>query len=491
MDKRYMVPDITHLWSLEQRLLGWQETEIACIRADQHLGNISPEIADAMVQVLEANPIDISVYEANDKELRHDLNAFLQERERFLPKEYHKYFHREMTSYDTQEPAMARRLQASAALVAAGLERLDQVLLAQAEKYRYSPMVGRTHGQWAELQTFGFRCLRYRAVLKLCQAQLEFAQSFLDYSKISGAIANYTGRTMEEEWVALDLLNLRPFYGASQIMPRIIYLPLIGAMRAAGELLGQIALDVRLNARSGCPIMQEFFSPKQMGSSAMPHKRNPIQTEGAAGILTLLFGYLGSLEDVIQTWEERAIEQSSTERVAWPDAFHALIYCLGRIASVLEKEYVYTDNMLLEIKNMGGCYATSRVKTLLKNLGVAYGLAGEEAYRIVQLAAFNVIPVPDPYLPPAQSLEEAEERLQALMAEPREGQPLHLRDVLMQGALQPSAFLETSAEDLERWNAILKKMFSFPAPQEALREAFLLKSHLKGEEGVFKALLAS
>ena len=171
----------------------------------------------------------------------------------------------------------------------------------------------------------------------------------LDYSKLSGAIGNYGSINPEVEIKALELLELQPYYGATQIMPRELYAPLAQALAQIVSTLNKIAMAIRLGARSGNPIYHEPFKKTQMGSSAMPHKKNTIRTEQIEGMERMAHNYLQMIMENIKTWEERAIEQSCVERVAWPDLFHVTIHSLRSMNFVLSGLQVYPDNMLREI----------------------------------------------------------------------------------------------------------------------------------------------
>jgi len=258
--------------------------------------------------------------------------------------------------------------------------------------------------------------------------------------------------------------------------------------------LDKIATAIRLGARSGRPIFQEPFGKKQKGSSAMPHKKNTISTEQIEGMGRMAKGFLNMIMDNIKTWEERTIEQSCVERVAWPDLFHVVIHSLKTMARVLKGLVVYPDNMLQEIVDSRGCYASSEAKEVLRKLGVQYGLTSEDAYRIIQLAAFNVfepseeIKIVRANLP--KSLEEVDVLLPTFQQLPRP-EPISIRDIIAKGNLKVSSELEATEEDVKRWNDILKQMFSNPDNLEKWNQIFLPSYLLRNEAKLYQEIIGS
>jgi adenylosuccinate lyase len=309
MIERYADEDISRIWSDENKLKLWQKTELAVIEAMVVLGKIPQEIYEKISEILLSHPIDIDWWKEKETKIKHDLNAFVEERLRFLPPELQKYFHKKLTSYDIEEPAFATMIKESLAVLEKYYQELDATLVEMAKKYRFTIMLGRTHGQGAELQTFGKRILTWLRDLRLDFEVLKKVAENLKYSKISGAIGNYGSIDPEIEKRALEILGFEPYYGATQIMPREIYAPIAYALCQIVLTLDKIALAIRLGARSGRPIYQEPFGKKQKGSSAMPHKRNTIFTEQIEGMARMAKKFSEMIQDNIVTWEERAIEQ--------------------------------------------------------------------------------------------------------------------------------------------------------------------------------------
>ncbi len=492
MIPRYEQKEISEIWSDDNKTLSWQKTELAVIKARAALGEFSIRTYIKIRQILLRNPIDLVWWKNREKETRHDLDAFIEERKRFLPPDLERLLHEVMTSYDTEEPVFVFMLEQSLRVVFRCLYEFSEALKEKAIEYRYTIMMGRTHGQEAELQTFGKRCLTWFRALLVDTDNSQKARKSLKYSKLSGAIGNYGGLSPELEKKALRILGLKPFYGATQIMPRELYAPLAEALYQVVATLDKIALDIRLGARSGRPIYQEPFGKAQKGSSKMPHKKNTISTEQMEGMERMAKGFMSMILGNIKTWEERAIEQSSVERVAWPDLFHVAVYSLRAMTRIIKGLAVYPDNMLMEVIESRGCYAAGEAKKFLAQEGAKLGITSGEAYRIVQLAAFNVFdPGPEAKRlrenPPA-SLEQADmalsefRKLQSLA-------PVSIEQIISEGNLRVSAQLEATEEDVEKWNNFLKDLLSLPSASEEFSQLFSVQYLLREEDRLYKEIL--
>ncbi len=490
MIERYENQEIKRIWSNENKLALWQETELAVVQARADLGRLAPKIADE-ISALRSFPIDIAWWLEEEKRLKHDLNAFVAERRKNLSPELAHHFHKDMTSYDTEESAFVSMLGDSCDAVFESGNKIQDVLREMAVRYRHTPMLGRTHGQEAELQSFGKRCLTWLQGFEVSVEALDKSASVLRYSKLSGAVGNYTGMDPELEKTALALLGLEPFYGATQIMPRELYAPLAASLYQLVLSLDKIALDIRLGARSGRPIYQEPFGKKQTGSSIMPHKKNPISTENTEGMGRLAGGDCWAIFQNIRTWEERSIEQSSVERVAWPDLFHETMRALETMERVLSGLRVYPDTMLLEVAESCGCYASGPAKNFLAERGVAFGLTADDAYRIVQLAAFNTF-APNDWQKeirksPPDSLKKADYELQCF--HPRKLLQ-SIQKIIPCGELKAlPEELAASDQEVGRWNELLQKMFVDQTVCEGWQQLFCSSYLLRNEAHLFKQIL--
>lgn len=443
-------------------------------------------------RIWRSTPIDIAWWKVRDKEIHHDLNAFIDERLQYLPTELHEYVHKKITSFDTQEAAFAKMLLMCLDMVHAQYGELQTVIVCLARKYRYTLMNARTHGQEAELQTFGARCLTWLRDLKVAYGTLCDAIQNLKYSKISGAIGKYGSIDPELEKTALQVLGFEPFYGATQIMPRIIYVPVAEALCGIVQVIDKIANDIRLNARSGRPLMREPFKKKQKGSSAMPHKRNPIRLEQLEGMARMAKGYTVMVMDNVKTWEERAIEQSCVERVAWPDLFHVSIYSLTALRNILDDLRVYPDNMLREVYESRGVYASSEAKEFLKEHLVPRGLTYEDAYRIVQLASFNVFEPEPQWKELRESIPQSYQEASGSLVQMRYMAPEEIgtiREIIIAGALWLSDELDVTAEQVSAYNTHLQQLFNVPEVVGTWNALFDPSFLLQNEAKLYKEII--
>lgn len=489
MIKRYEQTEIAEIWSDENKLKFWQEVELAVIWARATLGEFPREIYQEIEKILKTNPIDLDWWKKREAEIKHDLNAFVDERLRFLPPLLQIYLHKKITSYDTEEPAMSLMLLKSVEIVETSFFETEDVLEKMAGKYRYTVMNGRTHGQEAVLQSFGKRCLTWLGDLRLDLDNLKTAVQKIKHSKISGAIGNYGSLNPEMERLALQKLGLRPYYGATQIMPREIHAPLAQSLSMIVQTLNKIAMSIRLGARSGRPIFQEPFGKKQKGSSAMPHKKNTISTEQIEGMARMAKNLSNALMENIPTWEERSIEQSCVERMAWPDLFHVVIHSLKTMKRVLSGLRVYPDNMLLEIIDSRGCYASDEAKEVLKKMD----FSAENAYRIIQLAAFNAFEPDQEFIAlrenPPSSLEEADFLLNKFKQKP-ELVKRSIQEIIAKGELKISEHLEATTQDVNDWNICLKEIFKDSANLRYWDSIFQPSFLLKNESILFEKILS-
>lgn len=495
MITRYENEKIAKFWTDETSLLLWQETELAAIKARVLLGEIGEHVYAEIESVLKKTPIDLEYWRMKDKEIHHDLNAFIDERVRHLDQRLQEHFHKKLTSFDTIESAFATKLQMSLGVIH---QLYDEVVLAVvklARKHRYTIMNARTHGQEAELQTFGARCLTWLQQLRIAGDFLCRETLCLKVSKLSGAIGKFGSIDPRLEEEALQILGYEPFRGTTQIMPRILYLPLAQGLTGIVQVLNNIALDIRLSARSGRPLMREPFKKKQKGSSAMPHKKNPIRCEQLEGMDRMARGYLSMIEENVRTWEERAIEQSSVERVGWPDLFHVVARSLSEMAYVLKDLKVYPENMLLEVYESRGVYASSEVKEFLKERIAEFGFGYEDAYRIVQLACFNVfndlsgdICLTDQI----KSFAEAKQALKSfkiLQENVMTTKVVSIEEFIPMAHLVVSEDLDIKEEQVQRYNDCLKQVFAAEGINKEWQEIFEPEFLLHHQDVLYKDIL--
>jgi len=457
------------------------------------LDKISKKDGYNIIDILHKNPIDLDFWKRQDQRIHHDLNAFIDERARFLPTELHQHFHRDITSYDTEEPAFARMLWEGLEILRPLSSATEDILIDLAKRYRYTLMLARTHGQWAELQSFGARILTWLIEYRLAkQALYDVSGKNLEYSKLSGAIGKYGGLDPAIEEGALKILGFVPLYGATQIMPRILYAPIAQAISNLITIIDRIGNDIRLSARSGHPLMQEPFGKKQKGSSAMPHKKNTIRTEQLEGLARVANGYAAMITDNIRTWEERTIEQSSAERIAWADIFHTAAQALKVINEVLSGLRVYQDNMLWEIQESRGTYASASVKEFLKTKLAGSELTYEDIYRIVQLSCFNIFQLDAETLAVRDripsSLPEAMENLK-LVSPGADHRLVSLEEFVPASNLRVSEELDINPEQVAAYNQALQQLFADEAVTAEWHQLFQPEFLMKYEYLLYEKIL--
>lgn len=492
MHERYTNPTIAKLFSDETKLNLWQKLELAVLQAKTDLHLIPFDVFREIEKILITQPIDIEWWKERDAEIGHDLNAFLDERLRFLPAELQENFHKKLTSYDTEESPFVQTLVDGLAEVEANFMLLQIALSNLAREHRYTLMMARTHGQWAELQSFGKRVLTWHKNVSLAYQNVIEAAQVLYLSKLAGAIGNYGSISPEVEKRTMEILGLKPFYGTTQIMPRVLYAPIAQSLCNLVLEINKIALDIRLGARSGLPILQEPFGKKQKGSSAMPHKKNTISTEQIEGQARMVKGYMLMITENIVTWEERAIEQSCVERVAWPDIFHSTLHVLKVMKKILPGLMVYSDNMLQEILDSRGTYASSEAKEFLKEKLCPLGMKHEDVYRLVQLACFNIFEADSRRTAirkrKIKSFTEAEDSLEELSGLAPSCRQ-NLQTIISTGSLRYSEELEGDMFKVDIFNEKLQQIFSNQEIREEWAEIFKPSNLLKNEGILYKEIL--
>lgn len=483
MIPRYTHPGIAAIWTDEAKLRRWDKVELAVTHARSMKGALTAEQYGEIFDRIAQSSVDVAAWHEREKVTGHDLAAYVELRWESLPTELRRHFHDGMTSYDTEDPAFVLGLQESSNFVNDALVALIEELLGLAKHYRYLPMLERTHGQWAKLASLGSRFLMWRAELVEAHHALVEAQGACLRSRISGAIGTYGGRlTPVIERLALQQLGLAPFYGAGQIAPRTLYARIAQALELAAMVLGKIAIDFQLGARSGRPLWQEPFGRGQKGSSAMPHKKNPIAMEQTEGLAELARGYVAAIVDTAKTKERRDIAQSCVERTAWPDLFHTLMRMLGNIQRVLTGMAVYPDNMYREIDESRGTYASEDAKTFLAEKLAERGFGADVTYRIVQLACWNALPPPRVASP--ENLPGNLDEAAGVFWGSRQ-RAYGIDTYLLGGNLEPVAELGIEEELVTEYNRVLRSLFNHIRTRRSFEKLFTIPYQLQGEAALF------
>jgi len=379
MIARYTRPEMARLWSDEARFARWLEVEVAATRAQEAEGLVPAGTAQAIAAHAR---FDTSRIDALEATLHHDVIAFLTDVGASLGEEK-RFLHQGMTSSDLVDTALALALVEAGRVLLAGVDRLEAALLALAQRHRATIMVGRTHGVHAEPMTFGLKVLSWATAIRRSRRGLEAALAECAVGKLSGAVGQAAHLPLAVEERCLEALGLVPEPVATQVVARDRHARLVSALALLAANQERIATEIRHLQRTEVRELEEPFGKGQKGSSAMPHKRNPVVCERIAGLARLFRGYeVAALEDVA-LWHERDITHSSVERVILPDAFTLADYMTERLAWVLEGLVVDAARMRHNLELTGGLVYSQRVLLALTGAG----MNREEAYAIVQDAA--------------------------------------------------------------------------------------------------------
>jgi adenylosuccinate lyase len=381
MIPRYTRAAMGAIWSEENRFAQWLAVEKAAAEAQAELGIIPQAAARAIGERAACEPARIAALEA---ELKHDLVAFTTNVAEHVGAEA-RYLHYGLTSNDVIDTAQALQLQQAAALLREGMERLGQVLRRRAREFAHTPQVGRTHGVHAEPIAFGLKFASWFAENRRNQRRVEAAAEDLRVGKISGAVGTFAHLGPEVEARICARLGLTPAPISTQVLQRDRHAAFLCALAVAGASLEKIAVEVRHLQRTEVREVEEFFSAGQKGSSAMPHKRNPVVSEQISGLARLLRGHAQAGLENVALWHERDISHSSVERVVLPDSCILLDYMLDKLTGLLDTLLVYPEQMQRNLELTRGLVFSGQ---LLLDL-VEAGIAREQAYRWVQRNAME------------------------------------------------------------------------------------------------------
>lgn len=377
MIPRYSTPEMDSIWSPEEKFRNWAKVEIAVLQAKYKLSYIHTPIPENLIDTLDINPEEIDRIEAEIT--GHDVKAFLEHTEPQLPEELQPHWHNGMTSYDPQDTGLSLTLAKSTGQL---LDRLSGLMIAVKEKaheHKHTAMIGRTHGVHAEPITFGVKLANYYEELQRHQTMLLGIRELVSVGKISGAVGMYTLDPKIEQ-IACKILELKPII-STQIIARDILARYMTSIAVIGGTIEKICVNIRNLQRTEIREVQEYFRPNQTGSSAMPHKRNPISSENLSGQTSLLRGYAFAALEKISTWDERDLSNSGPERIYVPDASTLFDYMLKRATGIIRKLIVYPHRMAENLKITQGLIFSQDVQSLLAQKG---NIPRETAYKLVR-----------------------------------------------------------------------------------------------------------
>jgi adenylosuccinate lyase len=386
MVPRYSRPEMTAIWTPENRFRIWFEIEAHATDALAELGVVPKEAAQALWAWWNTNPaIDVAAIDAIEAVTKHDVIAFLTwvadnvgDQARFM--------HQGMTSSDVLDTALAVQLAQATDILLADLDRLLDVLKRRAIEHKMTPTIGRSHGIHAEPVTFGLKLAQAYAEFDRCKTRLIAARADIATCAISGAVGTFANIDPSvESHVAAKLgLSVEPV--STQVIPRDRHAMYFATLGVIASSIERLATEVRHLQRTEVLEAEEYFSPGQKGSSAMPHKRNPVLTENLTGLARMVRGYVTPALENVALWHERDISHSSVERYIGPDATITLDFALARLTGVIDKLLVYPERMEKNLNKMGGLVHSQRVLLALTQAGVSR----EDSYRLVQRNAMKV-----------------------------------------------------------------------------------------------------
>ena len=384
MISRYTHPDMAAIWSDQTRYAIWLDIERFALEGFVKAGEAPQEALDAYIAKAAFNVDRINELEA---QVKHDVIAFLTNvAEHVGP--LSRYVHKGMTSSDVVDTCLAVQMRRAGKLLLEQLRNAMQVVKTRALEFKDTPCIGRSHGIHAEPTTFGVKLAGWYAELKRQQTRLERAIETISVGKLSGAVGMYGGITPAIEELVMGKLDLTPETVATQVVARDRHAEFMGCLAQVGSSIERFSVEIRHLQRTEVREVMEGFSPGQKGSSAMPHKRNPILTENLCGIARLLRSYAQACFENVALWHERDISHSSVERVAVPDACIALDFMLRRFGSVVSNLVVSAEKMRDNLEMTRGTVFSGHLLLAL----VDKGMTREEAYAVVQkhaLAAFD------------------------------------------------------------------------------------------------------
>ncbi|WP_376095067.1 adenylosuccinate lyase [Roseomonas sp. CCTCC AB2023176] len=393
MVPRYTRPEMAAIWSPEARFRIWFEAEALAAEAMARLGTIPAESARVIREagarkVAAISQADLDRIDAIERETRHDVIAFLTWLGEPGPDgtgmgEHARFMHQGLTSSDVLDTTLNLQLVRAADLLIADLDALLAALRRRAEEHAMTPTIGRSHGIHAEPTTFGIKLAGHWAEFARGRQRLVAARDEVATGAISGAVGTFAAVDPRVEAHVCAELGLRPEPVSTQVIPRDRHAAYFCALAVVASGVERLAVEVRHLQRSEVREAEEYFHPGQKGSSAMPHKRNPVLSENLTGLARLVRGYATPALENVALWHERDISHSSVERVIGPDATIALDFALARAAGMMERLTIYPDRMRANLESLGGVVHSQKVLLALTQAG----MSREDAYRTVQRGA--------------------------------------------------------------------------------------------------------
>lgn len=385
MIPRYSRPEMVSIWSAETKYRIWFEIEAYACMALAKLGVIPEEAAKTIWERGNKAKFDVSEIEKIEAVTKHDVIAFLTHLAQFIGPDS-RFVHQGMTSSDVLDTTLNVQLMRASDILIKDMDGLLAALKKRAFEYKDTVMIGRSHGIHAEPTTFGLKLAFAYAEFSRCRARLVAAKDEISTCAISGAVGTFANIDPRVEAYVAKKLGMRPEPISTQIIPRDRHAMFFATLGVVASSIERLSIEIRHLQRTEVLEAEEYFSPGQKGSSAMPHKRNPVLTENLTGLSRMIRSFAVPAMEDIALWHERDISHSSVERFIGPDATITLDFALARLTSVIDKLLVYPENMLKNLNKFHGLVNSQRVLLALTQKGVSR----EDAYRIVQRNAMQV-----------------------------------------------------------------------------------------------------
>jgi len=386
MVPRYARPAMVAIWEPEARFRIWFEIEAHATQKLGELGVVPPSGAKALWDWWATNPaIDVAAIDAIEAVTKHDVIAFLDWVAQQVGPEA-RFMHQGMTSSDVLDTTLAVQLVRASDILLADLDALLDAIKRRAFEHKYTPTIGRSHGIHAEPTTFGKKLAEAYAEFSRCKARLLAARAEVATCAISGAVGTFANIDPSVEEYVAEQLGLAPEPVSTQVIPRDRHAMFFATLGVIASSIERLAVEIRHLQRTEVLEAEEYFSPGQKGSSAMPHKRNPVLTENLTGLARMVRSAVTPALENVALWHERDISHSSVERFIGPDATITLDFALARLTAVVDKLVVYPERMQKNLDKMGGLVHSQRVLLALTQAG----LERDAAYRLVQRNAMKV-----------------------------------------------------------------------------------------------------
>lgn len=387
MIERYTLPEMGELWTDTYKYKTWLQVEIAVCEAQAELGQIPPEAVEEIKKKANFDPQRILEIEA---EVRHDVIAFLTNVNEYVG-DAGRYIHLGLTSSDVLDTGLALQMVASLNLILEKVEECIQAIRYQAQQHRYTVMVGRSHGIHAEPITYGFKLAGWLAEMLRNRDRLAHLHHDIAVGKVSGAVGTYANVDPRVEAIACQKLGLEPDTASTQVISRDRHANFIQHLALLAASIERFAVEIRNQQRTDVLEVEEYFAKGQKGSSAMPHKRNPIRSERLTGLARIIRGNAVAALENVALWHERDISHSSVERMIMPDSCTLIHFMLHEITHLVKHLQVYPENMERNMNVYGGVIFSQRVLLAL----VEKGMSRDDAYRVVQSCAHTAWNKPD------------------------------------------------------------------------------------------------